>query len=77
MQFKYTGDPRSDENPLTATIVSRLDPGRRYSFALDGPAVEVHEDDVPLLQGNSHFKPAPKVSAKKKPAKKASKKKTK
>ena len=77
MRFIYTGDPRSDEDQPTATMVSRRDPQRIYTFVLNGEAVEVHEDDVPLFQGNRHFKVALKPPVKKKAAKKKAKKATK
>lgn len=75
MRFIYTGDPHSDENPPTATVVSRVDSQRIYTFNLDGEAIEIHEDDVAAFQGNRHFKAAPKAARKK--AKKKAAKKTK
>lgn len=74
MKFTYSGDPRSDDNQPTATVVSRTDPTRLYHFVL-GEACDVHEDDVEQFEGNSHFKAGSPPPKKKAAKKKASKKK--
>ncbi len=67
MKFKFTGDPRSDDNQPAINFHSRT--GKKYHFELNGPAVDVDAEDVWQFEAHSHFKPAPG-----KPKKKAKKK---
>ena len=70
MKFIFSGDPNGNNPPVTV-YTSRSNPLRKYQFALNGPPIEVHEDDAEALKANSHFT----VSATKKKTKRKAKKK--